>query len=331
MHYKVLVYATTKWKDRDTKHKRIAKLMMAGGAFESVTFDTVLYTGGKPKLDGDRIDHDFFEETFSSPAKVKGYNHALFSFSMKEGLEWGIDSGVRGVNLNDKDYFGESWVRSDENSIVKFKDGSKRDRYEKSVPHEIGHELKSQGLTNLEIHDFDFQNTINNIEHFYTQLAITKQAQIKSLYARVADLTKKMLGLKSPNGLLPLVERKVQLVLNEMELLGHPMRVTEGYRSIERQNQLYAQGRTTPGFIVTQAKGGESFHNYKVAADFVFRKEGYSAKKELWETFGAIGEKYGFEWGGRWTSFPDLPHLEMKLRYQLRDFKNGTVDYNKFN
>lgn len=329
MQYKVLVYATTRWKDRAAKHRRIANLMMAGGAFESVTFNTVYYTGGKPKLDGNRIDHDFFEETFSKPAKAKGYTHALYSFGMAEGRRWGIDSGVRGVNLNDKDYFGESWVRSDENSIVKFKDGSKRDRYEKVVPHEIGHELKGQGLTTLEIHDFDYIDQINKIEDFYLQLRMNVMSQIISLKEKVTKLIKQFLVIS--NGLLPIVQRKANLVLNEMELLGHPMRITEGYRSIDRQNQLYAQGRTTKGLRVTNAKGGESLHNYGVAADFVFRKEGYGASNALWETFGMIAEKYGFEWGGRWTSFPDRPHLEMKLGYTLADFKNGKVDYIKFN
>lgn len=332
MKYKVLVFATSKWKNRAEKHKRIAKLMMAGGAFEDVTFHTVLYFGGKPKLDGDRIDRNWFEETFSNQAKAKGYTHAIFSFSMAEGRRWGLESGVRALNFNDGDFFGESWVRSDEKSIVRFKDGSRRDRYEKSVPHEIGHELKNQELTTLEIHDFDYLDTINNIEQFYIQLSMTKEAQIKSLYARVADLTKKMLGM---NGLLPLVQRKANAILMEMELLGHPMRITEGYRSIERQNQLYAQGRTTPGLIVTNAKGGESLHNYKVAADFVFRKEGYSVPDTVWQTFGHVAEKHGFEWGGSksWikAGLNDRPHAQMTLGYSLADFKNGKVDYLKFN
>lgn len=331
MEYKVLVYATTKWATRDAKHKRIANLMMAGGAFTKVTFHTVQYFGGKPKLNGNRIDEAYFEETFSSPAKVKGYNHAIFSFSMAEGKRWGVDSGVRASNFKDGDYFGESWVRSDENSVVKFKDGTKRDRYEKSVPHEIGHELKNQGFTNLDIHDFDYLDTINNIEQFYKLLSITREEQIKSLYSRVADLTKKLIGNKPANGLVPLMQRKIDLVLEEMKLLGYEMRVTQGYRSIEEQNALYAQGRTTPGLIVTKARGGDSFHNYGVAADFVFRKEGYNVPENLWLTFGTIAKKHGLEWGGDWTSFIDKPHLQLTLGYSLADFKNGKVDYLKYN
>lgn len=187
MDYKVLVYATQNWRSRKAKHDRIARLMMAGGAFTSVTFDTVLMKV-KPKTIGDRIDFDWFEQNLSIPAKIKGYNHAIFSFSMAEGRRWGIDSGVRGSNDKDEDYFGESWVRSDEKSITRFKDGSSRDRYEKTVPHEIGHELKNQGLTPLLIHDFDFKDTTNNLEEFYRRLKLS--SEIPVLKARALDLQK---------------------------------------------------------------------------------------------------------------------------------------------
>lgn len=43
-----------------------------------------------------------------------------------------------------------------------------------------------------------------------------------------------------------------------------------GYRSVTEQNDLFAQGRTKPGNIVTKARGGESYHNFAVAIDFAF-------------------------------------------------------------
>lgn len=191
MKYKVLVYTTQNWKTHKQKHARIIDLMMSGGAFEEVTFDIKKWTGGKPVLDGNRPDATWFETNLSGPAKVQGYNHVIFHFGMTEGLRWGIDSGVRGVNLGDSDYFGESWVRSDENSIVRFNDGTSRDRYEKSVPHEIGHELKNQKLTDMDIHQYDFKNEINNIEGFYKNLKLG--SQIPSLWGRIADM---LLSLK---------------------------------------------------------------------------------------------------------------------------------------
>ena len=135
--------------------------------------------------------------------------------------------------------------------------------------------------------------------------------------------------------LLPLVKRKADKLVKEMELFGFPIRITEGYRSLERQNELYAQGRTKPGAIVTKAKAGESLHNYGVAIDVVFRKQGYDATPDQWLAMASVAEGQGFEWGGSqvWVSagFQDKPHLEMRLGYSLKDFQTGKVDYNKFN
>lgn len=328
MHLKVLVYATQNWRTRKQKHANIKKVMMLCKDFEDITFHTELYFGGKPKLNGDKIDQDWFEETFSKPAKAKGYNYVIFSFSMAEGRRWGIDSGLRAANLKDNDFFGEGWVRADERSITKFK-GGQRNRYEKSMLHEPGHELKNQGLTTLNIHDYDHLD-VSNLEDFYSHLRLNTMNKLNLLKDRITQLIKQFMTID--NGLLPLVKRRADLVLKDMEMLGHPMRITQGYRSIEHQNALYAQGRNGDTRLrVTNAKGGDSLHQYGVAADFVFRREGYDASKALWETFGKVAEKHGFEWGGRWTSFVDKPHLEMKQGYSLADFKNGKVDYLKFN
>lgn len=150
-------------------------------------------------------------------------------------------------------------------------------------------------------------------------------ARIKELKYLIASLI-----LGKSQGLKPLVQRKADAVIKEMELLGHPVRITEGFRSMERQAQLYAQGRTAPGNIVTNAKPGESFHNYGVAVDFVFRKEGYNASEALWQTLGTIGKKHGFEWGGDWQGFTDRPHFELTLGYPLGAFIKNKVDYNKY-
>lgn len=182
---------------------------------------------------------------------------------------------------------------------------------------QLVHEWEAQGILKQKIkEDLDRYNTRLNTKNV-----------LESIVARlVAYLTP-----KAKTGLLPCVDRASQAIISEMKMLGHEVRIVEGYRSIERQNELYAQGRTTPGKIVTNAKGGESFHNYRCAVDFVFKKEGYNASKELWETLGTVGEKHDFEWGGRWKKFIDLPHFEMKMGYRLSDFQNGKVDYTKFN
>jgi len=55
---------------------------------------------------------------------------------------------------------------------------------------------------------------------------------------------------------------------SEAKMPGVAVRIVQGLRTIEEQNSLYAQGRTKPGKIVTNAKGGQSYHNYGMAIDF---------------------------------------------------------------
>lgn len=127
------------------------------------------------------------------------------------------------------------------------------------------------------------------------------------------------------NGLNPYVKEKAeQLVKNaNARLKNYKMRITEAYRSKEEQDALYAKGRTAPGSIVTNAKGGQSMHNYGLAIDFaLFTADG---KKAFWDTkvdsdkdgkadwMEVVEEakKLGFEWGGDWKNFKDYPHFQM--------------------
>lgn len=136
------------------------------------------------------------------------------------------------------------------------------------------------------------------------------------------------LGNKPNLGLLPKVQRRAEMLINIMEVLGKPIRITEGLRTMERQTELYSQGRTTPGRIVTNARAGDSFHNYGVAFDVVFVKTGYSGD---WDLLGKIGKALGLEWGGDFEGLVDKPHFEMKLGKTIQDFKNNKVDYTQYN
>ncbi|EBF5125139.1 hypothetical protein FH002_10485 [Listeria monocytogenes] len=88
------------------------------------------------------------------------------------------------------------------------------------------------------------------------------------------------------------------------------------YRSKAEQDALYEQGRSKPGPIVTNAKGGQSNHNFGVAVDLcLYTNDG---KDVIWETTTkrwlrvvAIAKSVGFKWGGDWTSFKDYPHFEL--------------------
>jgi hypothetical protein len=131
-------------------------------------------------------------------------------------------------------------------------------------------------------------------------------------------------------GLLPLVQRKADDLIRYAKFLGLDLRITSGFRSKEEQDELYAQGRTKSGQIVTNAKGGESTHNFGVAIDIVDRKLGYELSDLQWDWLAFIGRFLGFKWGGDWKSFPDKPHFEFMLDYTLKDFQEGKVDYSRF-
>lgn len=75
------------------------------------------------------------------------------------------------------------------------------------------------------------------------------------------------------------------------------------HRSAAEQDELYALGRTKPGKIVTNARGGDSWHNHRAAFDFVPLVNGKPAWNDavLYARCGKIAESVGLEWSGRWT------------------------------
>ncbi len=103
--------------------------------------------------------------------------------------------------------------------------------------------------------------------------------------------------------------------------------ITSTFRDAESQNALYAQGRTAPGKRVTNARGGDSLHNWRVAFDFVPVANGKAiwGDAKLWERCGAIAEGVGLEWGGRWKKFPDKPHCQDTGGLTIAQYKAGAV------
>jgi peptidoglycan L-alanyl-D-glutamate endopeptidase CwlK len=104
------------------------------------------------------------------------------------------------------------------------------------------------------------------------------------------------------------------------------VRFVQVFRSFEEQNRMFAQGRTTAGLKVTNARGGQSYHNYGLAVDFCLlydkNEDGKITKEEIiwdraadldkdkicdWMEVVMIFTKYGWKWG---ASFKDYPHFE---------------------
>jgi peptidoglycan L-alanyl-D-glutamate endopeptidase CwlK len=106
-----------------------------------------------------------------------------------------------------------------------------------------------------------------------------------------------------------------RLKVFEKELLKRNIRAepTEGYRSKERQASLYAIGRTKPGRKVTNAKPGQTPHNYGLAMDYVpfVGHRTFFVKAAWWTKLGQAAKAAGLQWGGYWRAFKDRPHVEM--------------------
>lgn len=107
---------------------------------------------------------------------------------------------------------------------------------------------------------------------------------------------------------------------------GYQILITQGYRSIAEQNDLYAQGRTKPGSIVTNAKGGESNHNYRLAFDIAVLFPDGSIDwntESKYKAVGKLGQSIGLDWGGAWTGFVDLPHFEYMYGFTVKQLQSG--------
>lgn len=109
---------------------------------------------------------------------------------------------------------------------------------------------------------------------------------------------------------------------------GVVCRFTHTLRTNAEQDALYALGRTKPGKIVTNAKGGSSYHNYGLAVDFVLLVNGSVswAVDKNWLAVIAIFESYGWESGHRWK-FKDSPHVQKTFGKTIEQLKADKLQY----
>lgn len=138
-----------------------------------------------------------------------------------------------------------------------------------------------------------------------------------------------MINSRSLSDLHPFVRTKATAHIAACKAKGIDLLVTSTYRDFDSQNALYAQGRTAPGRKVTNAKGGQSLHNYRVAYDVVPLRNGKPVwattgeDGKLWETVGELGESVGLEWAGRWVKFREYPHFQFTGGKPLSHFQAG--------
>jgi len=115
----------------------------------------------------------------------------------------------------------------------------------------------------------------------------------------------------------PLLAAKVRSAAAALETKGIYFRVAQGLRTYAEQDALYAQGRTVPGKIVTNAPGGYSNHNFGCAVDcypFLLGESGnlnWEPKSQQFSLMVDALVAEGLLWGGNWHSLPDYPHFQL--------------------
>lgn len=136
-------------------------------------------------------------------------------------------------------------------------------------------------------------------------------------------------------GLHPVVLAAATALIERCYAQGVNIVITQGLRTIAEQDALYAQGRTKPGNIVTNAKGGTSYHNFGLAIDFALLiPDGFSVSWNTtsdgdgdgtkdWSEVVQEAKALGFEWGGDFVSIKDAPHFQMSFGLTTAKLRAG--------
>lgn len=140
---------------------------------------------------------------------------------------------------------------------------------------------------------------------------------------------------KRLEGVAPVIKAAAEALIDRCYARGVWIVITQGLRTYAEQDALYAQGRTKPGQIVTKVRGGYSIHNFGYAIDFaLLLRDGRSVSwdtlrdddKDSLPDWGEVVEeakRLGFEWGGDWRKFVDMPHLQMVFGLTTDQFRAG--------
>jgi len=152
-----------------------------------------------------------------------------------------------------------------------------------------------------------------------------------AIYARIVGPTKDAtpvaldIALVDPRSekeistLLPEVRSMARALVQKAALGGIRIKIISGFRTYAAQDALYAQGRTAPGEIITNAKGGYSNHNFGIAFDIgVFEGNAYLGESPKYKAVGVIGMDLGLEWGGNWKTMVDQPHFQLRPAWAVK-------------
>lgn len=127
----------------------------------------------------------------------------------------------------------------------------------------------------------------------------------------------------------PQVQPMARALVHLADEHGICVKVIDGSRSYDEQDALYAKGRTPGDYSerVTNARGGESLHNFGIAFDVgVFDRDGtrYLAESPAYKAVGLLGQSLGLEWGGNWQTITDEPHFQLRPQW-AKDISEGQL------
>jgi peptidoglycan LD-endopeptidase CwlK len=116
----------------------------------------------------------------------------------------------------------------------------------------------------------------------------------------------------------PGLAKLVREMAAQLEAEGIDIRVTQSLRTMAEQEALYAEGRTEPGAVVTNAQPGYTWHQFGLAVDVApLTPQGvdWNTSHPVWGRIVAVGTGLGLMAGAEWRSFPDWPHFQLTGRF----------------
>lgn len=150
--------------------------------------------------------------------------------------------------------------------------------------------------------------------------------ELSVLHPSIRGKTSLFMGKCSEQGIEALITCTLRS-MNEQAAL-----FSQGREEISRVNMLRAAAGLSPiksmseNRIVTNAKPGDSMHNYGLAFDVVPLEGGkpiWDSGHPVWKTIGKIGKECGLEWAGDWVRFKEFPHFQHTGGLTLADIKQG--------
>lgn len=122
--------------------------------------------------------------------------------------------------------------------------------------------------------------------------------------------------------------RRAEKFVCDCQDAGLDVIVTCTLRTADEQALLYEQGRTAPGPIVTNARPGESMHQYGLALDVVPLRAGKPVWEKIdpvWKIVANIGKEAGLDWAGDWVGWNEYPHFQYTGGLTLKEIQPGKI------